>query len=336
MKIGLIAPSRHREAARLQKALEARAPGCAIRLNLDFSEDDRTALDATQTHWNGVDLAQLDAVLLMGFAYCDPVIPSPSLHQDWGVWRYDYLAEQQTYSYFHSLFQDLERRGVRVLNAPDVHMSCFARPALFERLRIAGLDLPETLCTNRMESVRAFTAGRQTVVWRPATGRSIWQLFRDAQREALIAFNRPPIMIADVKAGPLVRAYVLNGQALMFLAFDYPHDGPPERLESFWEIEIEEARPALARLAELVAGRWLEVQFIFAEGKVWIYDVDADPATEALPAVLQERLANRLAASLLGMPAEAPVLGEPPRERQTMFLRRMLRILFEFEESKYS
>ncbi len=265
------------------------------------------------------------------------MIPSPSLHQDWSVWRYDYLAEQQTYSYFHSLFQDLERRGVRVLNAPDVHMSCFARPALFERLRIAGMDMPDTLCTNRMESVRAFTAGKQTVVWRPSTGRSTWQLFRDAQREALIALNRPPHHAGRSKGRP-------SGSSLRFSMAGHSCSSRSiirttvrrSGWKRFWEVELTEANPALARLAEHVGGRWLEVQFIFADGKIWIYDVDADPAMEALPAVLQARLADRLAASLLGMPSEAPVLGEPPRERQTMFLRRMLRILFEFEESKYS
>lgn len=336
MKIGLIAPSRHRVAARIQQALEVQAPGCTARLNLDFTEDDRTSLDANQARWNGVDLAKLDAALLLGFAYCDPVIPSPSQHQDWSVWRYDYLAEQQTYSYLHSLFQDLQRRGVRMLNPPDVHMACFARPALFEKLRIAGLDVPDTLCSNRMESVLAFATGKQTIVWRPSTGRSTWQLFRDAQREALIAFHRPPVMLADVKAGPLVRAYLFEGRPLMFLAFDYPHDGPPERLETFWEVEMPETHAALTRVAKQVGGRWLEVQFIQADGRTWIYDVDADPSMEALPPALQDRLIERLAASLLGKPVPAPIAGEPPRARPTMFLRRMLRILFEFEESKYS
>lgn len=336
VKIGLIAPAKHRAAQRLQGALEALEPGCVARLDLDLSDTDRTHLDANRVQWNGVDMARLDSAVVMGFSYCDPVIPAPHLHQDWSVWRYDYLAEQQTYSYLHSIFLDLERRGVRVVNDPNVHMACFTQPALFERLRHAGMNVPDTVCTNRLEVVNAFREGKDKVVWRPASGRAIWQLFMDGQRDALIALEKPPVMLADVQPGILVRGYVFAGRPLMLVASRYPDSGPPERLEAFQEIDCPEAHAALGQLAELLKARWLEVQFIQVDGATYLYAVEADPAIEVLPEILQQRLAERLAAGLTGRPIPAPVLGEEPHERRTMFLRRMLRILFEFEESKYS
>ncbi|MCW8132495.1 MAG: hypothetical protein KIS92_19260 [Planctomycetota bacterium] len=336
MTIGLIAPARHRGAQRLQRALEALEPGCVARLDLDLSSESPTHLDARRASWNGVDLAALRCAVVMGFSYCDPVIPSPGLNQDWTVWRYDYLAEQQTYSYLHSLLLDLARRGVRTFNDPNVHMACFARTALFERLREAGLRVPEMLCTNRLDMVNAFRDGKETVVWRPASGRAIWQLFLDAQRDALVALEKPPILLADTRPGQLTRGYLFEGKPLLLATYRYPDPGPPERLESYMEVACPQAHAALARAAELVQGRWLEVQFVQAGDETWIFDLEADPDLEALPAELQARLTERLAAALTGHPVAEPTPDAEPLERPTMFLRRMLRILFEFEESKYS
>lgn len=285
--------------------------------------------------WNGVDMTALKSAVVMGFSYCDPVIPAPDLRMDFTVWRYDYLAEQQTYSYLHSLLLDMERRGVRMLNDPNVHMACFARTSLFERLRQAGLCVPEMLCTNRLDMVNAFRDGKQAVVWRPASGRAIWQLFLDAQRDALVSLEKPPILLFDTCPGHLTRGYLFEGRPLMLVTYRYPDPGPPERLESYMEVDLPHAHEALAKAAALVQGRWLEVQFVQNGDETWIYDIEADPDLEALPAELQDRLTARLAASLTGQPVPAPTPDDVPHERRAMFLRRMLRILFEFEESKY-
>lgn len=336
MKIGLFAPGRSRQASRIEAAFNRLEPGCCTRFDLNFFEDDRTSLEATRVVWNGHDLHALDAVVLQGFDYCDPVIPAAPVAPDWSVWRQDYLAEQQTYSYLHSLFLDLRRRGVRVYNDPDALQNCYAKPGLFERLRAAGLAVPRTLASNHMETVKAFAASAGTAIWRPVTGRAHWQLFLDAQREALVSQHKPPVWVAETKPGPLLRAYVCDGEVLLITSYGPPLSGPPEELELFQEVLRQECHTELKQAAALAGGRFQEVLFVPAEGRTWIYELQTDMNIEGLPQATQESLCERLAACIMQRPIPQPPAEAPALHRRAMFLRRMLRILFEFEESKYA
>jgi hypothetical protein len=67
-----------------------------------------------------------------------------------------------------------------------------------------------------------------------------------------------------------------------------------------------------------------------------IYDIDTDPIYHGLPEAYQQRIREGLAHRFLGQEnALESTPPEQPQSRPTLFLRRMLRILFEFEYYKY-
>ncbi|MGD0088861.1 MAG: hypothetical protein ABSE73_02975 [Planctomycetota bacterium] len=338
MKIGLFSAAGDKQACHLCSALNALSPGSALQFNLNLDPPARSSMSAAEATWGGVDLATLDAAVLRGFPYCDPVVPSGDLDVDWGLWRFEYIAEQQKYTYLYSLFSELERRGVKVVNPPSVLLNLFMKPFILERLRQTGLKVPELACTNDMAAARQFCGGHEHVMWRPAAGRAAWQLFLDRQREALISPRKPPIMLAEaIEGGPLCRGYLYDGQPLLFLKMAAPDCQGEERLEFFSTADCAAATAELRRLAETLSAPWLQVTFVLKDAQAWIYDLDADPLCEDLPALHRERLLALLAERLLRRePARQPdPTGEDNQERPTIFLRRMLRVLFEFQESKY-
>ncbi|HYG77168.1 MAG TPA: hypothetical protein VEK08_19345 [Planctomycetota bacterium] len=339
MKIGIFSNAGDRQAQRLFDALETLSSGSAQMFDLALNPEDRTALDANRLIWNGVDLAKLDAAFVRGFSYQDPILPSGGIDIDWSVWREDYIAEQMKYTYLHSLFMEMARRGVKVVNSPEQHMQGFMRPLVLEQLRRAGVSVPQSVCTNIMDVAKDFCAKNAAVVWRPVTGRASIQLFRDKQREALISLKKPPVILAELKDGPLVRGYFFENKPLLLLERYVPAAQPEETLERFFEVPCPEVREQLALAARTLNIPWVQMLFTIVDGKAWIYDVDTDPLIEGLPIDFQTKLTSLLAQKLLGRNAdfEAPLSGldEAVRQRPTMFLRRMLQILFEFEQSKY-
>ena len=321
----------------MENALNALHPGSALLFDLALDESARSSMSALEATWDGVDLAGLKVAFLRGFSYCDPVIPSGDLDLDWGLWRFEYIALQQKYTYLYSLFSELQRRGVKLVNPPEAHLRLFMRPFVLERVRQAGLPVPALVCTNRMDVAREFCGRYPAVVWRPAAGRAAFQCFKDRQRDALLSLQKPPVLLAEGIDGLALRAYLYDGQPLLCLKRTVPDCSGEETLEMFGEYDCGEAAGDLRRLAELLQAPWLQVSFALKDGKAWIYDVDADPLIEDLPAVYGERLTALLAARLSGAAAPAMSAGAPAelRQRPTIFLRRMLRVLFEFEYSKY-
>lgn len=337
MLIGIFAPEHDPQARALSAKLEALQPGCVRRFEVPPRLDAKLILDANRLSWDGQDLSNLEAFFLRGFAYCDPVIPGGELDRDWTVWRWEYLATQQTYSSLHSIFLELERRGARAFNGVDAQQLSFMKPALLETLRQNGLLAPDTLVTNRTEAASAFMKKHGTVVWRPCTGRAMYQAFLEPQREALVSPRKPPPLLAQVVEGALYRGYLFGGAPVLTVQSSAPSDKPPERTEEFWEVPCPiEVLPDLWRLAEVLKAPWVQIFFVAKDGRAWIYDVDTDPLYDALPVALQDRVAERLARRLAGLPIETASAAEAPLQRPTMFLRRMLRTLFEMEETKYS
>lgn len=342
MKLGIFSLAGDKQIRQLVKALNAASPGSAIFFDLSLDDPERSAMDASRLEWNGVELTTLDAAFLHGFSYLDPVIPSGDLDLDWSVWREDYIALQMKYTYLYSLFSELERRGVKVINSPQMHLRGFMRPLLLEQLRAAGLNVAATVTTNAMDVAKDFCARTPKVIWRPATGRAAYQLFLDKQRESLISTKKPPVLLAELKEGPLVRGYFFDGKPVLFLQRYVPDNKGEETLEQFFEIGCADVREQLALATKTLGVPWVQILFVPAEGKAWIYDVDTDPLWESLPTAWQRHLTAILAGKLLGQDAgyEAPLTvptgPDTVKQRPTIFLRRMLQILFEFEQSKYS
>lgn len=324
-------------ACQLLAAINARMPesGRIFPLSGDGS---RLSIEADALSCDGIDLSALDAVWIYGFPYQNPVVPAVEPHRDWSLWQFDHLVEQQTYSALFSLFQELDRRGVRVINTPRVHIGGFTRFALLERLRRHGLQVPPLLCTNDPSSVDAFRQHHGDLVWRPTAGVSRWQRFLAKQQADLVDPSLPPILLAPSMAGPLNMSYVSRNGGGITVQHRAPSATPSgEELEQFWTVANLPV-PDLDGLFQVVGGYWLKISHITNPSGNWIYDVDTDPVLTGLPEVFRRHLLTMIAEEMIGQGRrpESPTDAARPQERSNMFLRRMLRILFDMENSKYS
>lgn len=120
--------------------------------------------------------------------------------------------------------------------------------------------------------------------------------------------------------------------------FNYPLKRTnPEKLEQFSHMECDEINDELRGLASKTGIPWALVHFVLKEGRPCIYDVDVDPILNWLPAIYRKYLTEKLAHRLAGIKDKTTFAEKEnlPNERPTIFLRRMLQILFEFERSKY-
>lgn len=336
-KIGVFAKSSSQQARNVYESLNALHKVHCNFFNIELTGEDAVSISESGVFWNGMNIADLDAAYTHGYAYENPVVPDNDDNQDWSVWQSGYLVNQQRYSFLFSLFNELHRRGVTLLNSPRVLLQHFMKPFWLEKLRSLNFSVPRFICSNHMPSVITFCGQTRTSVWRPATGRASWQLFQDKQRMALIRPDSPPVLVAESISGPYIRAYVYNGVPLCFLAFSAPDIGPPERLESVWETECPGVSSDLQRLARETGLRWAMVAFVWNDEKPWIYDIDPDPILDWLPDIYREYLTAKLSHMLAGETDRANSLATPNQvaERPILFLRRMLRILFEFEKVKY-
>jgi hypothetical protein len=148
----------------------------------------------------------------------------------------------------------------------------------------------------------------------------------------LLAPDKPPILLAEAIKGPLIRAYLFDGKPLFCLQYRVPAPVPVERLEVFQTIQCPEVYGELQRLAKAFSLHWALVSFVLKDGEPWIYDVDPDPVFEGLPEIYQQRFAEGVAKGLLGEDIGAlEPLTDTPQVRPTLFLKRMLRVLFDIE-----
>lgn len=336
-RIGLFAPHTDAQAERLYAQIEALAPGACRRFALNLENGSpRVALSEAGVYWDGCDVAQLQCAYIHGFNYSNPILPDPLDDADWTLWQMDYLVKQQTISLIHSAFAEMQRRGVKLFNPPQCHVQNFMKPQLLEKIRQAGFNVPRLVVTNAADSAKTLADEINPLLWRPATGRAGWQLFGDRQRELLIAPDKPPVLLAEAVAGPLIRAYLFAGKPLFCLQYRVPAAQPLERLEVFQAIECPEVYGELQRLTETLALQWGLVLFVLKDGQPWIYDIDPDPLFKMLPELYQQQFAERLARGLLGedLSGLAP-LTQDPQPRPTLFLRRMLRVLFDIEALRH-
>ena len=338
MNIGLFAPPHDVQTQALWNAIEGLAPNTCRHFSLPLRGTPSVALDDTGVYWDRVNVGCLDVAYIHGFSYMNPVVPPPSLGEvDWTLWQTGHIGEQQRFSFLYSAFAEIERRGVKLFNPPRVHVQNFMKVNVLESLRRSGFLIPKLLCTNDMDTVLAFSGEVSQAVWRPNTGRAAWQGFLDCQRMALIGPKKPPVLLAEIIEGPLIRAYILQGKPLLLLKHNAPAYLPLETLEVFQSLDCPAVYGELQQLAECLGVGWMQVLFVLKDHQAWIYDIDTDPIYHGLPEAYQQRIREGLARRFLGQEDafESTTLPEQPQSRPTLFLRRMLRILFEFEYYKY-
>lgn len=337
IRIGLFSPRGDKQTALLQRRFDELAPGVAHHFTIPEAGAPPVALDSMGIEWDGINLAELDHGYIHGFRYANPAIPRALEDADWTLWQTDYITDQQRASFVHSAFSELERRGVRLFNSPTVHVQAFALPNLFETLRQSGFCVPRLICTNDRDAAEAFCDQVGVSVWRPTTARAPWQRCTPYRRDRVMALDKPPILIAGVAEGPLIRAYLFNGKPLLLVKSKTPAFAPPlERLEVFIAVECPEVQDDLERLAQALQLHWAVVSFVVQDNQPWIYGIDPDPVWTELPGPYAERVMTGLAKGLAGEGVTG--LGEltaEPQPRKTLFLRRMLQPLFELEHRKY-
>lgn len=338
MKIGIFSEPHNRQATALKQRIDGLAPGTCRHFSLPAHGAPAVAVDETGVYWDDVNVAQLDKAYMHGFSYASPVVPEPLDDIDWSVWQTHHIALQQRTSFIYSAWAEMERRNVKLFNPLRTQVQGFMKFDLLEDLRQAGLRVPRMVCTNHMEAVQAFVTEVEHTLWRPATGRAAWQLFLDKQRDYLITPSKPPVFLAELIEGMLIRCYLLEGKPLLCLKRNGPVCFPLETLEIFEATECPAVYEELQRVAETIPMGWGQVLFILKDEQAWIYDVDTDPIYDWLPDLYQRRLTEGLAMGLLGMDLETgprSALPDMPQPRPTLFLRRMLQILFAFEYKKY-
>lgn len=340
MKIGLVAPAKSPLAKQLQQCLTSLTGTSPDWFDADLPEGTRVSLGEHGATWDGVPLDGFDALFVHGFRYEDPVLPVASPAADWSLWQAGHVRQQQRYSLFYSLLSRLEAGSPRLYNGPSVHLDGFSRLHQLERLGLGGAPVAAVIATNDPAEAESFcmrqAAAGVPVVWRTATGRSAWQIFRDRQRLHLIAADRPPVMLAPVVPGLLRRSFVIDGRVVLTVEWAAPSLEALERFEQFHVVDP--ARNATGIGGEALSElriRWGSVLYVAAPGGPVIYDVDVDPLVTDLPAPLCCHLLACLAAGLAG--EQPPVYAGPAVvERESLFLRRMLRIQFEMEQTKFA
>lgn len=339
--IGIFCAPQDADAHRLAELLNRQQPDSARCFDVTLAGRETIAIDREGVFWDGLTLTtSLSVAFLRGVAYQDPVIPHSDDRLDWSLWQSGYLIDQQKFSILSSLFQELERRGVPVISSSKLHLENFSKQILLQKLRAAGCSVPKMLVTNDLEAVDAF---RQEIggelLWRPTSGRAAWQPFRAKQQQVLIAPEKPPVLLAEKREGELFRGYFFRGEPLLFLKYRAPGYYPRETMESFQRVDASRVFFNAAPLA--VAGiSWAQVLFLQNQEReeAWLYDVDPDPIVDPLPLPDQTFLLEALANALLngGDRGDRQIASgsDTVRDRPTLFLRRMLQILFEFERSK--
>lgn len=338
MKIGVLAESADTHA----HALAVRIAGisgqpCPV---FDFSVPPGVAVEMGQSGiaWGGEELGKLDKLVVAGFDMQDPLVPRAVASADWSVWQIDYIVDQQRWSFVSSVLRELERRGVCLVNSWHALQFGFAKTRLLAELKRAGFCVPQWLCSNEMPVVQRFCEDRKRVVWRPNTGRAMWQLFLDKQRLHCVDPAKPPVLLAAHPEQALVRAFVCGDEVLLALNCSAPHLDAFERMEEVWGCDSSLVASELVRAVSQIRAGWAQVTYVEQDGKPCIYDIDVDPRYGWLPAEFRTYLQIRLARKLLDLPSlnagELPVPDR--RERDSLFVRRMLVALHEMEATKYA
>jgi hypothetical protein len=308
--------------------------------NTCLTAQSNVTIDAKRIVWDGVDLSQLKVAFIHGFNYQNPVIPDSSDNKDWALWNADSIIRQQKYSLLFSLFSELQRRGVILVNSIAVLIGNYMKVNMLDCIEGDGLKAVEYLCTNDNKSIKDFCQTDTDSVWRPATGRASWQLFTKKQCNELASLKKPPILLAPIVDGAVRRAYCLNGEVVLVLNQANPSDQSQlERLEMYQSCDYSMFQERLSALCNKLNILWAEILFVESEQKLIIYDIEPDPPIEFLPLYYRDYLCQVLANHLLGITEQKPVNKISPKpiiaQRPSLFTRRMLRILFDFERSKY-
>ena len=354
MRIGVFCRRQDVTARELAQELNVLEPGCCVPFHHDAIGDNTITRGDNTIRWNGVELTTLESAWICGFPYMDPVVPPVAGRPDWARWQCAHLLEQQTYSALESVFAELERQGVQLVNRRAHALGEFSKAEQLLRLGRNGCTVPQLLCSNDEEQADAFCARFENVLWRPPTGRAAWQRFTGKQRRHLIGPDKPPVVLAERLGENFNIAWCFDGDAMLCVELDPPAPRPVEvlgnpadygellRFETLEMLTVRDPHDASFELGSAWRGspglRWAAVTSMRDKaGRTVIYDIDPDPDISWLPEPLRDWLKQCVARRLLDREPDrryAPAVGMR-LQRPALFLRRMLQIQYEMEDSKY-
>ncbi len=322
---------------KLMSVLQSLQEGAAHLFRFPLQGSPLVSLERDVVLWDNVDVSKLSTAYVRGFSYTNPVVPAAMEDTDWSLWQLDYIREQQKTSFLYSAFSEMHRLGVNMYNAPGVYLDVSMKVDLLERIRDAGVTVPDLVCTNNRSEADSFSDSQENILWRPATGRAAWQLCKERQLDSLIDPGKTPVILAGIEPGIFVRCYICNGEPVLCLKYSPPSPLPLERLEVFQVVEETDFYHDLRATAKVLELQWGVISCTVDDGKTAVYDIDADPILSELPPEVQEYLMLCLAHSLIGQTAPtAQALHGTSLVRSLPFLRRMLAVLFEIEYKKYA
>jgi len=340
MTIAVLAPARAPLRRRLEAALAALVPDLpVVTLDPELPPFSPCSVGGAGVSVGGVGLGAGDTVFVHGVGYEDPVLPPAEPDCDWSLWQAGAVIRQQRYSHLYSLLSRAEAvDGLRLYNPVSVLLRSFSRFDPLDRLGAVGFQVPPLLVTNDPDAATAFLATHTPALWRPVTGGAAWQLCQDRQRRHLVGTDRPPVLLAGVAQGPLLRAYVFDGQVVLTLMMAAPSREGLERFERFGVVTTADHIPGAERAGAAAAAlrlRWGVLTYVATNAGPVFYDVDPDPVLTDLPPAIARFLIDALACGLAGHPLPAPP-ADLTGDREVLLLRRMLAIQFDIEATKYA
>lgn len=348
LKIGIFSETNHPETTSgllLNQLKEDGMDGEYAWFDLNLGAQNKVTINSQGIFWNEHDLSELKIAFIDGFEYQNPVLPRLENNLDWALWNSDSIVQQQKYSLLFSLFSELQRRGVVLINPLGTLIRNFMKVNGLESLTLAenksfGLNAPRFLCSNEKQSAECFIDAHPQTVWRPATGRAAWQLFTPKQSQELVDLTKPPIIIAAIEPGPLRRAYCIDGKIVLVLNQAAPSDQAQlERLEMYQSTDYSVYQERLSQLCRHLNLRWGEILFVDNGSDLIIYDTEPAPPIAQLPTAFANYLVTLISHALQAIANSTsytiPEHKSLVAQRTTLFTRRMLRILFDFERSKY-
>ncbi len=335
--IGVFGYGAQGQALLLVDTLNRVQPGSAHYFDLGLEGNQLSTLGSDLLRFDGIDLRKLKYAYIHGLCYQYPVVPRAVTAVDWSLWQSGHVLDQQKFSYILSLVQELQRHGVATLSPLRALLGNFMKYEQLQQMRRLGCAVPPMICTNDQERATEFCARHELTVWRPATGHGAWQSFGARQLAHLCAPDKPPVIVCAVKPGAYVRSYYFAGKSLLNLQCRGPGYHPVETLETFWEDPELDTRECGRYLHEKLGHEWVSVALVPEGATQWIYDIDVDPIVLGLPPAHRDFLLETLARHLLQRPDTDALPTRPagPQQRATLFLRRMLTVLFDMERSKH-
>ncbi|MFP4476396.1 MAG: hypothetical protein ACLFOY_12620 [Desulfatibacillaceae bacterium] len=292
------------------------------------------SMDLGGTVVDGRAAGRFDVAYTHGFGYERPVTPPECPGVDRSVWRDDHVVEVQRAAFVHGLFENMERRGMTVVNPPRVWFAVFLLPVLLDRVEAAGVKVLKRVCTNDLELADGFASEAGRTVWRPVTGRAAWQVHvrgRDVRR---FGPGRPPILLAEAPPGSLVRIWTYLGRPLLCVSYRSPDVGPPERLETVRELDPGPYVRFCEDFHEAASIPWSLLSLVDGKDGQWLADVDADPDFSWLPGSYRDILCLRFARALAGLEIRDTGSLLPEAARPVPAQRSALRMLYALERAK--